>query len=107
MRKESDGLVPRGQTLGDLGVGAAMEAALFSLPVGGLSEPVRAPAGWAVARVLEKKEFDPAAFAKEKAALVAGLVEERRGKLFQAYMQEARKRFPVVRRADALSRVAS
>ena len=36
---------------------------------------------------------------------VASLREERRGKLFQAYMQEARKRFPVQRRPDALSRV--
>jgi peptidyl-prolyl cis-trans isomerase D len=105
VRKESDALVPRGQPIGDLGAGAALEAAVYPLPVGGLSEPVRTPAGWAVVRVLEKKDYDPAAFEKEKAALVASLVEERRGKLFQAYMQEARKRFPVQRRPDALSRV--
>ncbi len=74
----------------------------ISLPVGGLSEPVRTPAGWAVVRVLEKKDYDPAAFEKEKAALTASLTEERRGQLFQAYMQEARKRFPVLRRPDAL-----
>jgi parvulin-like peptidyl-prolyl isomerase len=105
VRKESDGLVPRGQPIGDLGAGAAVEAAVYSLPAGGLSEPVRTPAGWAVVRVIEKKEHDPAAFEKEKAALVASLREERRGKLFQAYMQEARKRFPVQRRPDALRRV--
>lgn len=107
VRKQSDTLVPRGQPVGDLGAGAALETALFSLPVGGLSEPVRTPAGWAVARVLEKKEYDPTAFEKEKAALIASLVEERRGRLFQAYMQEARKRFPVSRRPDAISRVTS
>ena len=105
VRKESDALVPRGQPLGDLGASVAVETAVYSLPVGGLSEPVRTPAGWAVVRVLEKKEFDPAAFEKEKAALTASLTEERRGKLFGAYMQEARKRFPVLRRPDALRRV--
>jgi hypothetical protein len=58
-------------------------------------------------RVLEKKEYDPAAFAKEKDTLVTSLTEQRRSQLFQAYMQEARKRFPVQRRADALQKVAS
>jgi peptidyl-prolyl cis-trans isomerase D len=107
VRKQSDALVPRGQPLGDLGASAAVEAAVYPLPVGGLTEPVRTPAGWAVVRVLEKKEYDPAAFEKEKAALTAGLVEERRGQLFRAYMQEARKRFPVSRRPDALKRLTS
>jgi peptidyl-prolyl cis-trans isomerase D len=104
VRKQSDALVPRGQPLGDLGASAAVETAVFSLPVGGLSEPVRTPAGWAVVRVLEKKDYDPAAFEKEKAALTASLTEERRSQLFRAYMQEARKRFPVLRRPDALRR---
>ena len=107
VRKQSDALVPRGQPLGDLGGGAAVEMAVYSLPVGGLSEPVRTPAGWAIVRVLEKKDYDLAAFEKEKAALTAGLTEERRGQLFRAYMQEARKRFPVLRRPDALRRVTS
>ena len=107
VRKQSDALVARGQPLGDLGASAAVETAVYSLPVGGLSEPVRTPAGWAVVRVLEKKDYDPVAFEKEKAALTASLTEERRGKLFGAYMQEARKRFPVLRRPDALRRVTS
>ncbi len=107
VRKQSDALVPRGQPLGDLGASAAVETAVYSLLVGGLSEPVRTPAGWAVVRVLEKRDYDPAAFEKEKAALTAGLTEERRGQLFRAYMQEARKRFPVLRRPDALRRVTS
>jgi peptidyl-prolyl cis-trans isomerase D len=106
-KKQTDALVARGQALGDLGASAAVEAAVYPLPVGGLSEPVRTPAGWAVVRVLEKKEYDPAAFEREKAALIASLTEERRGQLFRAYMQEARKRFPVLRRPDALRRVTS
>jgi peptidyl-prolyl cis-trans isomerase D len=106
-RKQTDALVARGQPLGELGATAAVETAVYSLPVGGLSEPVRTLTGWAVMRVLEKKDYDPAAFEKEKAALTASLTEERRGKLFQAYMLEARKRFPVLRRPDALRRLTS
>jgi peptidyl-prolyl cis-trans isomerase D len=106
-RKQTDALVPRGQPLGDLGASAAVETAVYALPAGGLSEPVRTPAGWAVVRVLEKKDYDPAAFEREKAALIASLTEERRSQLFRAYMQEARKRFPVRRRPDAIRRVAS
>ena len=58
-------------------------------------------------RVLEKKTFDPAAFEKEKDALIASLTEQRRDQLFQAYMQEARKRVPRVRHPEALQRVVS
>jgi peptidyl-prolyl cis-trans isomerase D len=106
VRKQTDALVSRGQPLGDLGAGAGLEKA-WSLPVGALSPPLKTPAGWAVVRVLEKKEFDPAAYEKEKASLMSSLAEQRKGQLFQAYMQEARKRFPVLRRPDVMQRVAS
>jgi parvulin-like peptidyl-prolyl isomerase len=92
--------------MGDLGTSAGLEAA-WALPVGALSPPLKTPAGWAVVRVLEKKEFDPAAYEKEKASLMSSLAEQRKGQLFQAYMQDARKRFPVLRRPDVLQRVAS
>jgi peptidyl-prolyl cis-trans isomerase D len=106
VRKQTDGLVARSQPLGDLGTSPSLEAA-WTLPVGALSEPLKTTAGWGVLRVLEKKEFDRAAFEKEKAALMASLAEQRKGQLFQAYMQQARKRFPVQRRPDVLQRVAS
>jgi peptidyl-prolyl cis-trans isomerase D len=105
VRKQTDGLVSRAQPLGDLGTGEGLAPA-FALPVNGLSEPLKTPTGVAVVRVLERKDFDPAAFEKEKDALMASLTEQRRSQLFQAYMQEARKRFPVVRYPDAIQRVA-
>ena len=106
VRKQTDALVARLQPIGDLGTSAALES-VFDLPVNALSEPLETPSGVAVVRVTEKKEFDPAAFEKEKDALTASLTEQRRGQLFQAYMQEARKRFPVVRYPDAMQRVVS
>ena len=48
-----------------------------------------------------------AALEAQKAGLIVTLTEERKGQLFRAYMQDARKRFPVQKRPDALRRVAS
>lgn len=100
VRKETPSAVGRGQALGELGASQALESVAFELPTGGLSEPVRVGNGFAVLRVLEKKAFDPAAFAKEKDAVAAGLRDNRRQQLFRAYMAQARERFPVQRRAD-------
>jgi peptidyl-prolyl cis-trans isomerase D len=105
VRKATDALVGRGQPLGDLGSSAALDAAAYTLPVNVLSEPIQVPGGFAVVRVLEKKAFDPAAFASEKAALVSSLRQQRREEMFRAYMQEARKRVTVQRHAEAFKRV--
>jgi peptidyl-prolyl cis-trans isomerase D len=107
VRKETTGLVSRGQSFGDLGAAASLDDAAFALAPGVLSEPVRLPRGYAVLRLLEKKAFDPEAFAKEKDSLTASLTEERRGKMFQAYLQEARKRFPVEKRPEVLRRAVA
>lgn len=105
VRKETPGLVGRGQPLGDLGAGAALEEAAFSLPEKQLSEPVRVASGYAVLRVLEKKAFDPEAFAREQASLVASLKQQKRGQLFQAYLNQARERYIIERKAEAYKRV--
>jgi peptidyl-prolyl cis-trans isomerase D len=105
VRKESPGLVGRGNPLGDLGSGAALEEAAFSLPEKTLSEPVRVATGYAVLRVLEKKAFDPDAFAHERGALVASLKQQKQGQLFQAYLSQARDRYTIERKSDAFKRV--
>ncbi len=105
VRKETPGLVSRGQPLGDLGSSAALEEAAYALPEKTLSDPLRVPSGWAVVRVLEKKAYDSAAFEKDKASLIASLRQERKEELFRAFMQEARKRITVQRNAAAFKRV--
>jgi peptidyl-prolyl cis-trans isomerase D len=105
VRKETPGLVSRGQPLGDLGTSAALDEAAYSLPDKVLSDPIRVPGGWAVVRVLEKKPFDPAAFEKDKVTLIDSLRQQRRDQLFRAFMQEARKRVTVQRNAEAFRRV--
>jgi hypothetical protein len=66
---------------------------------------VRVATGHAVLRVLEKKPFDPAAFEQQKVALMSSLRQEKRSQLFQAYLNQARERFTLERRAEAFQRI--
>ena len=104
VRKETPALTGRGQPLGDLGSGMALEDAAFSLPEGALSQPVRAPSGWAVLRVLEKKPFDAAELERQKAELRASLTEQRQSELFRAFLMAARDRYAIERNAAAYRR---
>jgi peptidyl-prolyl cis-trans isomerase D len=118
VRKETPSLTGRGQPLGDLGRDLTLEEAVFSVPEGQLSEPVRAPGtsskppaadkglagGWAVFRVLERKGFDAAAFAKQEPRIVASLRQQKQSEAFEAYIAAARDRYEIHRRNDAWRR---
>jgi peptidyl-prolyl cis-trans isomerase D len=104
VRKETVAFTGRGQPLGDLGTGAALEEAAFTLPETRLSDPVRTSSGWAILRVLERKAFDPAEFEKQKAQLVVSLREQKQSELFRAYLVNARERYAVLRRPEAYRR---
>jgi len=104
VRKETPALTGRGQPFGDLGTSLELDEAAFSLPEKTLSEPVRAPAGWAVLRVLEKKPFDAAELERQKAELRRSLDEQRQSELFRAFLMAARDRYPIERNAAAFRR---
>jgi peptidyl-prolyl cis-trans isomerase D len=104
VRKETPALTGRGQPLGDLGTGAALEEAAFSLAAGTTSAPVRTSAGWAVLRVLEKKPFDAAELERQRAQVAASLRERKQSELFRAYVVAARDRYEVTRNARAYRR---
>jgi peptidyl-prolyl cis-trans isomerase D len=104
VRKETPALVPRGQPLAELGTGAALEQTAYSLAEKTLSDPVPVSGGFAVLRVLEKKAYDPAAFEKDKASLIASLRQQRKEAMFRSYMQEARRRVTVQRNVEAFKR---
>ncbi|HEX9187451.1 MAG TPA: SurA N-terminal domain-containing protein [Vicinamibacteria bacterium] len=104
VRKETPALTGRGQALGDLGTGGALEATAFSLPEKALSDPVRTASGWAVLRVLEKKPFDAEELAKQRAQVAASLRQQKQAELFRAFVVSARDRYEVTRNAQAYRR---
>jgi peptidyl-prolyl cis-trans isomerase D len=103
-RAETPEPVGRGEALGALGAGPGLEEAAYTTDVQGVAGPVATANGYAVLRVLEKTPFDAAAFAQEKPTLVASLEQQHRQRLFQAYLERVRERFPVERRSAALQR---
>jgi peptidyl-prolyl cis-trans isomerase D len=107
VRKETPALTGRDQPLGDLGTSAALEAVAFSISEKTLSDPVRVPAGYAVIRVLEKKAFDPAEFARQKGSIASSLRQQKKNELFQAYMSQARERVTIDRLPEAYKRVVT
>jgi len=104
VRKETPALTGRGQALGDLGTGAALEDVAFSLPEKATSDPVRTGSGWAVLRVLEKKPFDAAELAKQKGQIAASLRQQKQSELFRAFVVAARERYEIARDAKAYRR---
>jgi peptidyl-prolyl cis-trans isomerase D len=105
VRKETQGLVSRGQPMGDLGASAGLDDVAFALKEQLLSDPVEVKSGYAVLRILERKAFDAAEFAKQKAGLVAALRRERQRQLFEAFLDEARKRVRVERNVEVFRRL--
>jgi peptidyl-prolyl cis-trans isomerase D len=104
VRKETPALTGRGQALGDLGTGGALDEVAFSLAEKTTSEPVRTASGWAVLRVLEKKPFDATEFAKQKGQIAASLRQQKQAELFRAFVTAARDRYEVTRNAQAYRR---
>jgi peptidyl-prolyl cis-trans isomerase D len=107
VRKETPSPVGRGEAVGDLGAGLALDDVVHALPEKALSAPVRVADGWAVLRVLERTAFDPVEFERQKLEVTAALRLRRRGELFQAYLAQLRERTPVTSNAEALRRVTS
>jgi peptidyl-prolyl cis-trans isomerase D len=104
VRKETLSPVAPGQPLGDLGTGIGLDEAAFSLPVGTHGGPVRTADGWAVLRVTERLSFDPEAFERDKARVVASLRQQKQSEVFQAYVGSAQDRYEIRRNPEAYRR---
>jgi parvulin-like peptidyl-prolyl isomerase len=89
---KSTELVTRGSMLPEVGSSPAVDAAVFDLPQGGVSDPIDTPAGTVVARVVERQDVDRAAMAAAKDELRRELVGAQRARFFEAYMRKAQER---------------
>ena len=85
-------LIPRGSPLPEVGVSAAVDAAVFGLPVGSVTAPIVTDAGTVVARVAERQDVTPQELTTARDGLRAELLNEQRTRFFGAYMGKARER---------------
>jgi peptidyl-prolyl cis-trans isomerase D len=100
-------LVARGATLPDVGQSDAVDAAVFALPAGAVTDPIQTDNAIVVARVVEKKEVTPAEVASGRATMRTELLNERRGRFFASYMTKAKQRMNIRINPETLRRVTA
>jgi peptidyl-prolyl cis-trans isomerase D len=98
-------LITRGSAVPDIGISADVDKIAFSLPKGGVSDPVSTPQGTAIVRVVEKEDVTPEQIAAGRDQLRDELANQRRDQFFSAYMQNAKKNLKIEIRQDTLARV--
>ena len=98
-------LLARGASIPQAGVSPAVDAAAFSLPVGGVSDPITTDTGAVVIKVLEKKDVTPAELTAGKQQLRDELRSERKNRFYSAYMAKARERMKININREALAQV--
>ena len=98
-------LVARGLALPDVGQSDAVDAAVFALPAGAITEPIQTENAIVVARVVEKKEVTPAEVAAGRAEMRTEVMNERRGRFFASYMTKAKQRMNIRINPETLRRV--
>ena len=98
-------LIARGAAIPEIGISEAIDAAAFALPQGGVSDAIVTPTGTAIIRVAEKVSVTDAEVEAGKAELRDELVNTRRDKFFNAYMDKAKKALKISTHDDVLARV--
>jgi peptidyl-prolyl cis-trans isomerase D len=100
-------LLARGAAIPQAGVSPAVDAVAFSLPVGGVSDPITTDTGAVVVKVLEKKDVTPAELSAGKQQLRDELRSERKNRFYAAYMTKARERMKININREALAQVVT
>jgi parvulin-like peptidyl-prolyl isomerase len=97
-------LVARESALPDIGLSPEVDRAAFSLPTGGVSDPIQTPDATVIVRVMERDEVTPDEFRLAREAFRAELLNERRGRFFTAYMTKVKDRLSIEIKPDVLRR---
>jgi peptidyl-prolyl cis-trans isomerase D len=98
-------LLPRGSPLPEVGISPEVDRIVFSLPVGGVSEPIAAADAVVIARVAERDDVTPAEFRQARETFRAELLTERRSRFFSAYMSRVKARLRIEVHDDVLRRL--
>ena len=98
-------LVARGSVLPDIGANPAVDKVAFSLPAGGVSDPIPTDNGTVIVRVVERGDVTPDAWKQGKDAFRTQLLNERRERFFSSYMAKAKQGMKIQLNNDVVRRV--
>jgi len=100
-------LIPRQSALPDIGVSPEVDKVAFTVPVGTVSDPIQTNAGTVIVRVVEREEATPEKLRQAREAFRAELLNERRARFFNAYMNKAREGVRIEVNNEVLRRLTS
>jgi peptidyl-prolyl cis-trans isomerase D len=105
LEAKSTELIAREAALPDVGISAEVDKVAFSLPVGGVSEPIVTNNATAIVRVTERHDVTDAEFAQGKDAFRQQVLSERQGRFFSSWMTKAKQKMKIEVNDDVLRRV--
>jgi peptidyl-prolyl cis-trans isomerase D len=98
-------LVVRGAALPDVGVSPAVDAAAFSLPQGGVSDPVVTDTGAVIVKVLEKQSPTADEVKTGRDAVKSELLNQQKQRFYGSYMVKARERMNIKSNPQVIAQV--
>jgi peptidyl-prolyl cis-trans isomerase D len=98
-------LITRGSPIPDVGVNQEIDKVAFTLPAGGVSDPIAAATGTVIVRVAEHQAVTPDAFRTAKESFRTQLLNERRAQFFDAYMTKAKQAMKIQVNSDVARRI--
>ena len=98
-------LIARGSPIPDVGVSQDIDKAAFSLPVGGVSNPIATSTGTVIVRVAERQDVTPDAFRTAKETFRTQLLNEKRAQFFDAYMTKAKQGMKIQVNSDVAKKI--
>jgi parvulin-like peptidyl-prolyl isomerase len=98
-------LVARESALPDIGVSPEVDRIAFTLPIGGVSDPITTNDATVIVRVAERDDVTADEFRQAKETFRAELLTERRNQFFSAYMTRAKARMNIQPNPEVVRRV--
>jgi peptidyl-prolyl cis-trans isomerase D len=99
--------ITRGAQVTDIGQSPAVDAAAFSLPKDGISNPIVTGTGAAIIKVVDKQTPSASDFAAQKESLRSEILNQRRNEFYSAYMNKARQRMDIKINRDAIAQITA
>jgi peptidyl-prolyl cis-trans isomerase D len=100
-------LVARESAIPNVGVSPEVDRVAFSLPVGGVSDPITATDATVIVRVSEKDEVTADELRQGRETFREQLLSERRGRFFTSYMQKVKDAMSIEIRDDVIQRIVA
>ena len=98
-------LVVRGAAIPDVGMSAAVDAAAFALPQGGVSDPIVTDTGAVIVKVLEKQSPTADEVKAGRDAVKGELLNQQKQRFYASYMTKARERMSITSNPQVIAQV--